>query len=64
MSKHRAMGRPKLPPNETRNVFPLRLSSKEKDKYKLAALCAKEALPDWIRKTLTEAANAVISRDS
>jgi hypothetical protein len=51
-----AMGRPKLPKEDARQVYPLRLSLKERTSLQEAADAKKMKLPEWIRKTLTEAA--------
>lgn len=52
------MGRPKLPRDDARDVYPLRLSKNEKSAFLAAATATGLKLPDWIRKTLTEAAEA------
>jgi predicted HicB family RNase H-like nuclease len=51
-----AMGRPKLPKDDARQVYPLRLSQNEKAAFEKAATAQGVSLPEWIRKTLTEAA--------
>lgn len=51
-----AMGRPKLPEDEARKPFPIRISYKEKAAFQRAATAKGQTLPDWVRKTLTEAA--------
>jgi len=50
------MGRPKLPEDEARKPFPIRISYKEKAAFQRAATAKGQTLPDWVRKTLTEAA--------
>ena len=52
------MGRPKLPKDDAREVYPLRLSKNEKASLQAAADACELKLPDWIRKTLTEAAKS------
>lgn len=54
-----AMGRPKLPEDDARDVYPLRLSKNEKSAFLAAATASGLKLPNWIRKTLTEAAEAI-----
>lgn len=56
MSAKKKMGRPKLPKGDARKVFPLRLSDNERKAYEAAARAAGQALPDWMRTTLTVAA--------
>lgn len=50
------MGRPKLHPGDARDVYPLRLSAREKLNYMKAAAIVGTGLPEWIRKTLTSEA--------
>jgi hypothetical protein len=57
----RKMGRPTLPANKARKVYPLRLSSDEMVLFKKAASIDKIGLPKWIRKSLTLSANQTIS---
>lgn len=49
------MGRPKLPQDDARKVYPLRLSKNEKAALQEAADREKLSLPDWMRKVLTDA---------
>lgn len=55
-----AMGRPKLPEDEARKGYPIRLSKKERNAYQAAADAEGIELADWIRKTLTDAAKTTI----
>lgn len=49
-------GRPKLPKNEVRKVFPLRLSRDERAKIEAAAKIAQEPPTQWARNQLLKAA--------
>ena len=49
-------GRPKLPKNELRTVFPLRLSKDERESVKAAANAAGEKAAQWARNQLLKAA--------
>lgn len=54
-----AMGRPKLPEGYAKKVYPLRLSANVKAALQEAADKENLPLPDWMRKVLTEAAEAI-----
>jgi hypothetical protein len=49
-------GRPKLPKNELRAVFPVRLSKDERKIVEAAAKAAKEKPTQWARNELLKAA--------
>ena len=49
------MGRPKSAPGDKRDVYHLRLSPNELDRFQRAADLAKTPLPDWMREALTKA---------
>jgi predicted HicB family RNase H-like nuclease len=49
------MGRPRLPEDEARKVYPLRINKNERDAFQKAADAQQLSLPDWMRKILTEA---------
>jgi hypothetical protein len=49
------LGRPKLPKEAVRAVYPLRLSNTELERFKKAANTKEMTLPEWIRETLTKA---------
>jgi hypothetical protein len=55
MKKKPKMGRPKLPREDVRGVYPLRLSKSELERFHAAADKAELTLPEWIRTTLTAA---------
>lgn len=57
MSKPKKMGRPRLPKADVRKVFPVRLSDSERALFEQAAKVKGVTVPEWIRTTLTEAAN-------
>jgi hypothetical protein len=46
------MGRPKLPKDEVRKVFPIRLNAKEREIVKQAAKAAGLGPAEWARKKL------------
>jgi predicted HicB family RNase H-like nuclease len=50
------IGRPKLPKNEARAVFSVRVSALEKREIEAAAKKAKKPLTQWARETLLSAA--------
>ncbi len=56
MTKKKKMGRPKLPKDEAKKIFSLRLSKHERDKIKDAAKRDGEKLTKWARKALLKAA--------
>lgn len=60
MSEPKKPGRPALPEDTLRKVYPLRLSPKELDRYQEAADKDKKDLPKWIRAKLDEAANSAL----
>ena len=49
-------GRPKLPSNRTRNVFPIRISADERKLLTAAARKANQRLSEWARNQLLAAA--------
>jgi hypothetical protein len=49
-------GRPKLPKNELRAVFPVRLSKDERKSVEVAAKAAGEKAAQWARNQLMKAA--------
>jgi uncharacterized protein (DUF1778 family) len=53
-------GRPKLPPGEKKQIFPLRLSPNTQTLVESAAAREGEELQAWIRKVLTEKAKSVL----
>ncbi|MEP6671889.1 MAG: hypothetical protein ABJF10_22195 [Chthoniobacter sp.] len=55
--KKKKMGRPKLPKDEGKKVFSVRLSKHERDKVKEAAGKAGESPSKWARKALLSAAD-------
>lgn len=60
MEPEKKRGRPRLPDGEAKGVFPLRLSARERDLFAHAAHLTGETLPEWMRKTLTIAAQTII----
>jgi predicted HicB family RNase H-like nuclease len=54
------MGRPKLPPEKKRKVFPLRFSADELSLFASAAKAKKLSLREWMSLTLTETAKREI----
>jgi hypothetical protein len=48
-------GRPKLPNNQTRAVFPIRLSKDERKEVEIAAKRAKTRPAEWARNQLLQA---------
>ena len=54
--KKRKVGRPKLPKNESRSVVSLRLKPEERKEYENCARRGNESLSDWIRESLSRAA--------
>ena len=56
MSAKKVMGRPRLPPEEKRKVFPLRFNEAELSLFTSAAKAKKLPLREWMTSTLTEAA--------
>jgi len=54
------IGRPKLPKDKAKKLFPLRLSDVERDALQKAADKESMKLPDWVRKTLADAAKKSI----
>ncbi len=51
------MGRPKLPKDEAKKTFSLRLSKHERDKIKSVAKRANEPLTKWAREALLATAD-------
>lgn len=51
-------GRPKLPPNQTRTVFPIRISKDERKLVDAAAKKAGERPSEWARNQLLTAAKS------
>jgi hypothetical protein len=54
MKKLKKAGRPKLPKNQTRAVFPIRISSDERQQIKAAAKNAGQLPSEWARNKLLQ----------
>jgi hypothetical protein len=55
------VGRPKLPANQTRAVFPIRLSKEERKQVERAAKSASQKPTEWARNQLLHAASGDIT---
>ncbi len=62
--KPKKIGRPKVAAKDKREVYPIRISAKERTQFESAATRAEQRLPEWIRTTLTAEAAKTEDRSS
>jgi hypothetical protein len=60
MSDKKKIGRPRLPPEEKRKVFPLRFNDAELSLFASAAQAKKLPLREWMTLALTKSAKEIL----